>query len=156
MRRWPEGPEGPVQRLAHWYRLTRPPHLWGGGLFLPTCGEVPAKPAEGRARRGHNSTASSLIPLHPTRHLLLRLDDATLELGRADHSAAHAPHQVALKAVRGGDGDDLAPAAGTVSEPLDRVVRRVALAREHDAHAFHGLLRVGHRRRVMRVEHDGH
>src|SRR2546430_15314794 len=83
--------------------------------------------------------ACSLVSAYAPRHLLVGLVDAPFELDRADDRAAHAAHEIALKPVRGRDGDHVTGLASLVGEPLDRVIRGVPLAREDDVNAVDGL-----------------
>src|SRR6266516_4412574 len=132
-----DGPMVQTMRVRRIALTWTPQHSWGGAL----------------RRRG---LTTSLVPLHAAAHLPLGVDDAALELQRADHGAAHPPHEVGLEAVRRRDRDHGAGLACLVRQALDRVVGRVAFAGEDDPYAIDGFLGVGHRLGVMRVEDDGH
>src|SRR5258708_39396032 len=95
-----------------------------------TAGEALAGPMVHTMRVRRTWVIGSRVFLHPAAHLCFCVNDAALELERADHRTTHAAHQVALKAVRGRDRDHVPHLRGFIGDPLDRVIGRMTLARE--------------------------
>src|SRR5256886_6406962 len=100
-----DGPMVQTMRVRRTWVTKAPPHSWGGGAKRRRGGPIADAPPHlwgggAKRRRGGPATpifgddrAASLVPLHAAAHLPLGVDDATLELQRADHGSAHPPYE---------------------------------------------------------------